>query len=381
MKLSCTIFIILFIIFFAACLHADEKDVNMLIVSPTSDDVVAGKTKIRAEIYGEKELVEKVEFFVDRKLVATITTYPFITSYDFGLVPAEHGVKALGYIKGSVKLIDGVRTKAYKLSYLINVKVIEIHTSVFNKKNVPVRGLEKNAFTVYDNNVKQDITHFQKEKVPLNLVLLLDISASMKFKIDTAKEVTKSFISHMIGPADKVAFIAFNDEIHLMKTFTSDTADVNKSITSLQSEGGTALNDAIAYSLSLFVPGMDRRAIVLVSDGKDEHSHLNPSQMLTMCEKAGIPIFSIAQGQGLSAKELQDYLKLIAERTGGITVAAGQITELRKSFAFIEDIIKSQYLLGYQVNEKYAKGWHYLKVLINTPKNTVLYSPTMYLEQ
>lgn len=180
---------------------------------------------------------------------------------------------------------------------------------------------------------------------------------------------------------DLIAFIAFNDEIHLMNKFTPTTAEVFKSINSLQADGGTALNDAIAYSLSLFTPNMERKAIVLISDGKDEHSHLNPGQMLNMCEKAGIPIFSIAQGQGLTVKELKDYLKLIAEKTGGMTVTAEKISELKKSFTFIEDIIKSQYLLGYEVNENYPKGWHFLKVLVNNPKYSTLYTPTMYLEQ
>lgn len=169
MKIICIILFLTIIAFYLAFLYAAEEDVSISILNPSANTIIAGKIEITVEPFHKKELIEKVEIYVDRKLVATISSPPYKTLYDFGVVPAEHSIRALGYINGMAKLSDALRTKSYKLSYLINVKLIEIHTSVFNKKGVPVRGLSQDVFTVYDNNVKQDITHFQKEKVPLNL--------------------------------------------------------------------------------------------------------------------------------------------------------------------------------------------------------------------
>jgi len=126
---------------------------------------------------------------------------------------------------------------------------------------------------------------------------------------------------------------------------------------------------------------MKRKAIVVITDGKDESSHLNSYQMLKLCEKAGIPIFSIAQGEGLQTKELKEYLELISQKTGGITLSAKKIEDLKKSLKYIEDVIRAQYLLGYQVNENHQKGLHYIKVSLKKYKYDIIYTPTIYLEE
>ncbi|OGF66670.1 MAG: hypothetical protein A2Y62_21395 [Candidatus Fischerbacteria bacterium RBG_13_37_8] len=373
--------LLLFLLLLPALCAFAEDNVHIKIISPTENDTIAGKTRIIIDIIGDKEKIEKVEFYIDKKFVHVVFEPPYVFTFDFGLTPAERIIKVLGYVDGLVKTSDAIRTKAYKLSYLIGVKLVEVHTSVLDRKSVPIKGLYKNEFIVFDNDAEQKITHFDREKVPLYLVLLLDKSASMKYKIETAKELTKKFISGIIGKTDYISFIAFDDEIHLMNRFTQNTSDIFTSIDSLQAEGGTALNDAIAYSYSLFEPGMRRKTIIIVTDGKDESSHLNASQMLNLCRKGGMPIFSIAQGQGLNVKELKEYLQLIAENTGGLTITAEKIKDLKKSFDYIEEVIKSQYLLGYEVHDNYPKGWHYIQVKLKTMKHTVLYTPTMYLEE
>lgn len=373
---------ITFIIFLLSLLtySYSENETFIKIVSPKPYDLVVGKTKIIVEAYENNETIDKIEFYVDKKLVYTAEAPPYSFTYDFGPVPAERIIKCLGYINGLVKTSDALRTEPYKLTYMMKVKIIEIHTSVFNKKEHPVKNLSAKDFIVYDNEIEQKITHFDRAKMPLYLVLLFDKSSSMKYDIEKAKIVTKNFITNVIRKQDYIAFIAFDDKIHLITNFTQDINSLFEQIDKIKSGGGTALNDAIAFSYSLFTKEMHRKAIVIISDGKDETSHLNSSQVFSFCKKGGIPIFSIAQGQGIKTKELREYLKLIAESTGGVTVALEKIEMLQPALSYIEEIIKSQYLLGYEVNENYPKGWHYIKVKLKGLKYSVLYTPTMYLE-
>jgi len=367
--------------FTAAIIISAEEGTYIKIISPSPDDLVAGKVRIIAQAYENDGTIEKVEFYIDKKLVFTAEKPPYAFVYDFGPVPTERSIKCLAYINGLVKTTDAIKTKAYKITYMSKVKIIEIHTSVFDKKNKPIKSLSIKDFVVYDNEVEQKITHFDKEKIPLYLVFLFDKSASMKYNIEKTKLVTKNFISNIISKNDFISFIAFDDKVHLITDFTNNIQNLFKEIDKIQSGGGTALNDAIAYSYSLFTKDMRRKAIVIISDGKDETSHLNFSQTLNFCKKGGIPIFSIAQGKGIKTKELREYLKIISENTGGIAIASERIENLQSALSYIEEIIKSQYLLGYEINENYPKGWHYIKVKLKYANYSILYTPTMYLEE
>jgi len=379
-KISLILFLLI-ILSFTSYNYTQEENNGIKIISPKPNDIIAGKTRIIVEVPAEYDNIDKIEFYIDKKLVYVAISRPYAFTYDFGPVQIDHIIKILAYSKDHLIATDTIKTQSFKLQYLVNVKIIEVHASAFNKKKNPISNLTKEDFIVYDNDIQQEITHFQKEKVPIELVFLIDKSLSMKNKLEKAKIFAKEFLKNLITPEDKVALIAFNDEIHLLKPFNSNLKEILESIDLLQAEGGTSLNDAIAYSLSLFTSEMKRKAIVVITDGKDESSHLNSYQMLKLCEKAGIPIFSIAQGEGLQTKELKEYLELISQKTGGITLSAKKIEDLKKSLKYIEDVIRAQYLLGYQVNENHQKGLHYIKVSLKKYKYDIIYTPTIYLEE
>ncbi len=375
-----SIFISIIVLFTLINYIYAENNTYIKIISPTPNDLVVGKTRIIVEAYENNDSLDKIEFYVDGRLIYTAEKPPYAYTYDFGNIATERIIKCLGYINGLVKTSDALRTKPFKLTYMSKVKVIEIHASVLDKKEQLVKNLSVKDFIVFDNDIEMKITHFDKEKVPLYLVLLFDKSASMKYNLEKTKLITKNFIKNIISKKDYISFVAFDDKMHLISLFTQDIENLFKEIDTFQASGGTALYDAIAYSYSLFSKEMRRKAIVIISDGKDESSHLNFSQALNFCKKGGIPIFSIAQGQSIKTKELRKILKTIAENTGGITISSEKIENLKPALSYIDEIIKSQYLLGYEVNENYPKGWHYIKVTLRFYNYSVLYTPTMYLE-
>jgi VWFA-related protein len=183
-------------------------------------------------------------------------------------------------------------------TYLVNLNV-----NAIDKAGKAVAGLTKNDFIVEENGVPQKISFFSPQQAPFNLVLLIDLSTSMRDEIDLIKETAAHFLN-VISALDSVALVTFSTDVVVVSTLTKDHEELRESIQSMTSRvGGTAFYDALGFTLAetLRTVKGQRNAVIAITDGEDNAMQ---SQLALQSGRA-----SIAAGSFLTFDELQEGVK------------------------------------------------------------------------
>src|SRR5262245_35339912 len=126
----------------------------------------------------------------------------------------------------------------------VNVDLVLLHASVYDKAGKFVAGLKKESFKVFEDSVTQNLQAFSQEDVPLSMGILVDISGSMRSKIDMVSRSALAFIKAS-NPEDQVFLVGFNDQVELLEDYTSDADQITDALDNIIVTGGTALYDAI----------------------------------------------------------------------------------------------------------------------------------------
>ena len=289
--------------------------------------------------------IERVEFFLNETRVATLYQPPW--EQPIVLPKAE----ALGYVRAVAYLPDGSSTEnlvfvnAPEDMAEVNINFVELYTSVLDKQKRPVDGLEQKDFTVTEDGTKQEITRFEKvTNLSIHAVVALDISASMEKSLDKARQAALEFFQRTIRPKDRASVITFNDHPNLTVKFTNDLPALAGGLAGLKAERGTALYDSIIFTLYYFTGVKGQRALVLISDGKDEGSRFTYEDAIDYARRAGVTIYSIGLGDDVDKRKLSK----LAEETGGRAFFLKNVDELAGIYTSVEQELRSQYLVAYQ---------------------------------
>lgn len=241
----------------------------------------------------------------------------------------------------------------------VNVDLVVMYTSVFDKEGRFVAGLKKDGFRLYEDGVQQQIESFSQEDVPLSMGILLDLSGSMRGKIDRVNKAALEFI-RASNPDDQVFLIGFNDEVELLQDFTSDIDEVTDSLDNAVVTGGTALYDALYLGVQKAQSGSKaKKAVVLISDGEDRDSYYKVDELVAKVQESDVQVFSVGflndiPKKGLfdkfsksTAEKARDALSRISEETGGKAYFPDKLADLHGIVAEIARELRSQYSLGY----------------------------------
>ncbi|HEX4966842.1 MAG TPA: VWA domain-containing protein [Thermoanaerobaculia bacterium] len=289
--------------------------------------------------------VQRVEFFLNETRVATLFQPPW--EQPIVLPKAE----ALGYVRAVAYLTDGSSTEnlvfvnAPEDMAEVNINFVELYTSVLDKQKRPVDNLTQKDFSVMEDGTKQEISRFDRvTNLSIHAAVALDISASMEKSLDKARQAALEFFQRTIQPKDRAAVITFNDHPNLTVKFTNDVPTLAGGLAGLKAERGTALYDSVIFTLYYFTGVKGQRALVLISDGKDEGSRFTWEDALDYARRAGVTIYSIGLGDDVDKRKLSH----LAEETGGRAFFLKSVDELAGIYASVEQELRSQYLIAYQ---------------------------------
>jgi Ca-activated chloride channel family protein len=233
-----------------------------------------------------------------------------------------------------------------------------------------VSGLEAGDFAVYEDGVQQPLTFFEAREVPLDLMLLLDTSSSMRDKMEVVQQAALGFMK-TLGEGDRGAVVAFNDGVSVVQDLTTDKEAIEAAIRRTQAKGGTALHNAIYITMKQFgraaqdTGDVRRQAIAVLSDGADTTSMLSFDDVLAQARRSGVSIYTIGLKSpyqltgpaGPHDFSESDYaLKTLAQDTGGQSFFPGQVGDLRGIYASIAAELSSQYSIGYAPVNPRADG-------------------------
>jgi len=155
------------------------------------------------------------------------------------------------------------------------VELVNVNATVTDQSGRFVGGLNQNDFRVFDDETAQQITHFNAERVPVSLGILLDTSGSMDGeKIVAARAALNRFLDLLTDPKDEVFLYRFDNDPQLVEGWTYDKREVSAALARMIPKGGTAMYDTLVEALQLMQQGHNtKKALVIISDGNDTSSH------------------------------------------------------------------------------------------------------------
>jgi VWFA-related protein len=261
--------------------------------------------------------------------------------------------------------ITGGGSAGESRTMLVNV------TDTYNRS---IGDLQAKDFEVIENGEARDVVSVRPVTAPFNLVLLLDVSGSVDNYVNFIRKAARSFVDTM-GSQDRIAIVTFNDDVHVLSTFTTDKASLSTSLDSFDAGGGTAYYDALAYTLADTLRPLrgDRTAIVVLTDGDDNRSFLPFDSLKGTIQESGALIYPLyvpssliaasatTEGQANSVDWLRrKYMGLttkaegegpkLAKASGGVYYPITQLSQIQTAYDDIAKQLRTAYSVTFKTD-------------------------------
>jgi len=371
---SCILLILILVISVSPNRLGAQDKPKITITAPPHQEIWFGTMPIKIKLENlPADTPHSVELYLDGRLIKEIQAPPYVFSHDFGKVPQNSSLKALLLVNGQV--INSAEIKSFPIddSQEVDVTQILVPVVVTDSNGNYIAGLQKEDFILLEENKPQTINGFSKSgKSEFNLALLIDISSSMKEKIDVVKNAAKQFLKELLTKNDKAIVTFFNHDVFEGTEFSNNINDLSDSISMAFPFGATALYDAVGYCLKLLkgMPGLN--IIILLSDGEDNSSYLDPYTLIKKAERSNTVIYAIGQKHSAFNFEYQDILQKLSSTSGGMLFFMEDSRDLQKIYELIRHDIKSEYILEFTPSKKgKTKSYRKISVKLKNKKHSI----------
>src|SRR6202048_1365501 len=271
----------------------------------------------------------------------------------------------------------------------MDVDLALVNVTVTDPYNRLVTGLDPDNFRVYEDNIEQEVVACSSEDVPISIGGIFDCSGSMANKVSKAREAAIQFFKTS-NPQDEFFLVSFNERAELTSSFTNSVEDLQTRMMLTAPKGRTALLDAIYLGLSQMRGARNgKRALLILSDGGDNHSRYNESDIKRLVKEADTQLYAIGIFDPLgyrnrTPEELNgpSLLSEVTEMTGGRVFAVENLNDLPDIASKIGMELRNQYVLGYRPSNKaHDARWRKIKIKLRAPKGLPplnVYSKTGY---
>lgn len=277
------------------------------------------------------------------------------------------------------------------VNFHADADVVLVPFFVSDRNGRTVKGLDARNFTVLDDGEPQRIVSFATEDAPCSVAVVLDISGSMRETLTTAMSVAHAFLG-TADPYDEFVLLTISTEPQVLSGFTSETAALEDSLEVSRPQGLTALIDTVYFGLSRMRKARwPRRAMLVLSDGMDNHSRYSERELKNLAEEADVQIYTIlvAGASGSSsassallrpvlvnkpldrARERQGpaMMEALSNETGGIFFRVRDETEAKDAAIEAGQAIRSRYIIGYHAPQSHStRTWHQIRVKSDVPR-------------
>jgi VWFA-related protein len=255
---------------------------------------------------------------------------------------------------------------------------VNVVFTVTDKHGKRITDMKQSDFRVLDDNKPPtEIRSFHAEtNLPLQVGLLIDASNSVRDRFKFEQESAIEFLNQTIHPhLDQAFVVGFDVTPEITQDFTDNTELLAHGVHALHPGGGTALYDALYYAcrerlLKSSKANTVRRAIILLSDGEDNQSHVTREEAIEMAQRAEAIVYTISTNVSGTQGAGDKVLDRIADATGGRPFHPFQIRDVANAFAEIQDELRSQYAVSYKPADLKSDG-HYrtIEIEANDRKN------------
>jgi Ca-activated chloride channel homolog len=240
--------------------------------------------------------------------------------------------------------------------------LVAINVTVLDNSKKYVTGLEAGDFSVFEDGVQQEVRFFEASAVPIDLIVLIDTSSSMRHRMDLVHDAALGFIK-TLRRGDRGAVVAFNDGVDVVQPLTGDQAALEAAIRSTVAGGATALHNAVYIALKQFgrratdSTEVRRQALAVLSDGDDTSSLIAFEDVLEVARQSGVSVYPIAlspefemnrSASGAPIFSQSQYaMRTLAQDTGAQAFFPHSANELGAVYAAIAQELSNQYSIGY----------------------------------
>ena len=260
----------------------------------------------------------------------------------------------------------GKHAKALRVA----VDLVLVPVTVTDIMNRPQTNLSRENFALYEGEQAQQIRYFSKEDSPISVGILLDVSKSMKDKIETERAAVDQFFKNA-NPEDDYFVITFNNKPRVLSDTTRSTAGIHSELGLVEPSGSTALLDAVYLGVAkLRNAQYQRHALIIISDGGDNSSRYSLKEIKSLVAESDVMVYAIGlfdSGPFKSFEEVmgKQWLSTMTDVSGGHTITVDSLAKLPEVSAHLSRELRSQYVLGYQPADKVLDGkWRKIKVVV-----------------
>ncbi len=277
-------------------------------------------------------------------------------------------------------------------TFKTGVDLVSVSVVVKNQKGRPVTGLSRKDFELFDSGRLKDIADFRAEASSVSVAVLLDTSGSMHIsgKWNAARDAVTKLAGELEDGRDHIALFAFDNELHIVQPFTTSPSKVIAALNRVQPWGSTAMFDAVSETgKRLAVEGGMRRAIVVVTDGLDNRSHLDATDVSAAASAIDVPVYSFVVSSPLdhlndtvasesgALTQSRGTLDDLSRWTGGASFESGTPIETESAVKQIVTELRHQYVMTFESGA--PAGWHPLLVRVHEGSNFVVRTRSGYM--
>ena len=256
---------------------------------------------------------------------------------------------------------------------MVNTDLVTLSVSVTNADGQAVQGLDKSAFTIFDNKAPQKISLFSDEDAPASIAVVFDTSGSMSgSKIARAKEALADFIQTG-HDRDEYFLIDFDSQARLLLDRTRDGDALLRKLTYVEPHGNTALYDAVYLGIEKVMRGTyPKRAILLISDGEDNDSRYSFNELRRSLQESDVTVYAIGVARDFLPRKGSlnggETLEELASVSGGKAFFPSGASQMIEAFERIALELRHLYSIGYRPSSLARNAeWHHLKVKVAPP--------------
>ncbi|MEE8349551.1 MAG: VWA domain-containing protein [Acidobacteriota bacterium] len=263
-------------------------------------------------------------------------------------------------------------------SFTVKADLVTVPVTVFDQQGRMISGLTRHQFVLLDENEPRPIENFLLDRTPLHVLLLLDVSASLREEVKEIQKTAYRF-AQSFHPEDQLAVVSFSDGLTVLQPWTNDKNSLRRALKKLRRGYRTALYDALEWSvLDPLTQVSGKKVIILLTDGLDNQSLSRFDTVLELLLKSDISLYIVSRTRLVRPKieesdrvgfvnqvmqnvlrEEQNYvgtyfqekeasLSHLAEITGGRIFFPERLEDLRESYMEVAQELQNQYLLTFR---------------------------------
>jgi VWFA-related protein len=257
-------------------------------------------------------------------------------------------------------------------TFRAEARLVVLQVTVTGTGGELVPGLGRDAFRIFENGRPQPIAIFRNDDVPVSLGLVIDNSGSMRDLRGRVEAAALAFV-RASNPLDEVFIVNFANYARVDVPITRDVRTLEAGIGRQDPSGGSAVRDAISVANGYLRAraAHERRALLVLSDGKDTASSISGRDLGRLVERGGAALYAVSLGhlEGAERPARDGELGRLAQRTGGVIRRPDSVAGVSQAILEIAHQIRSAYTIGYTpAHQAYDGTFRSVRVEVTEPR-------------